>query len=313
MAVDYLITGGAGFIGSNLTAHLLRHGATVRVLDNFLTGRPENLEGVMGGLEVIHGDIRDMTTVRGAVTGARYVLHVAALPSVPRSVAEPVLSHDINVTGTLNVLVAARDAGCHRVIFSSSSSVYGDTPRLPKDETMPPAPMSPYAAQKLAGEYYAQLFWSLYGLETVSLRYFNVFGPRQRPDSDYAAVIPRFITRILKGQSPTVFGDGSQSRDFTFIQNVVEANVAACAAPVESCGQAYNIACGDRITLLELIAAINEQAGVSVPPTFAPARPGDILHSQADSALARSWLGWTPRVSFRDGLAQTIAWHRQRL
>jgi nucleoside-diphosphate-sugar epimerase len=312
MAAEFLITGGAGFIGSNLAEHLAREGRTVRILDNFLTGNRSNISGLNNKAEIIEGDIRDAATVRRAVDGVRHVLHIAALPSVPRSVADPVLSNEINVQGTLNLLVAARDAKCQRFVFSSSSSVYGNTPTLPKREDMPPSPLSPYAVQKLTGEYYARLFHSLYGLETVCLRYFNVFGARQNPASAYAAVIPKFITNIMADQSPVIFGDGTQSRDFTHVSNVIAANLAACAAPREACGQVYNIACGDRITLNDLVATINRILGRNIAPTYAPPRPGDVLHSQADSSRATQMLGWKPVTSFEEGLARTIDWYGDR-
>jgi nucleoside-diphosphate-sugar epimerase len=308
MTTEYLVTGGAGFIGSNIAAHLVNAGQTVRVLDNFLTGKRGN---VPAGVELIAGDLRHPADCRRACAGVRYVLHLGALPSVPRSVEDPVVSHDINVTGTLNLLVAARDAKCQRVVFSSSSSVYGDTPTLPKREDMTPAPLSPYAAHKLTGEHYCRIFWRLYGLETVALRYFNVFGPRQDPQSQYAAVIPRFITALLNDQPPTVFGDGTQSRDFTHVQNVIEANLAACAAPQEAVGETFNIAGGDRISLLDLIATINGILGKQIAPKFAPRRPGDVLHSQADIAKAARLLGWQPSVSFREGIEKAVAWYRQ--
>ncbi|HEX9205998.1 MAG TPA: SDR family oxidoreductase, partial [Candidatus Deferrimicrobiaceae bacterium] len=279
----YLVTGGAGFIGSNLTRALLAAGHRVRVLDNFLTGKRENLAGLaeahVGTFELVEGDIRDPAATRKAVEGVEYVLHQGALPSVPRSVADPVLSNEINVAGTVNVLVAARDAGVRRVVFAASSSAYGDTPELPKRESMTPNPKSPYAAQKLAGEHYMRIFREVYGLETVSLRYFNVFGPRQDPKSMYAAVIPRFITCVMKGEPPTVYGDGLQTRDFTYIDNVVQANLAACAAPNSACGGVFNIACGERVSLLDILGIVYELAGKRVEPVFEPSRPGDVRDS----------------------------------
>ena len=308
---EYLVTGGAGFIGSNIAEHLVAQGRSVRVLDNFSTGKRENLDGLAGRAEIIEGDLRDLAAVQRAVAGARYVLHLGALPSVPRSVAEPQLAHDINVNGTLNLLLAARDAGVQRVVFSSSSSVYGDTPALPKQEDMPPAPLTPYAVHKLTGEHYCRIFWQLYGLETVALRYFNVFGPRQDPQSQYAAVIPRFIIAILEGQPPTIFGDGRQTRDFSHVANVIDANLAACVAPREALGEAFNIACGGRISLLDLVETINSILGRQVTPRFEPARPGDIRDSQADIAKARRLLRWTPRIDFREGIGQAVAWYRE--
>jgi nucleoside-diphosphate-sugar epimerase len=309
MSVDYLITGGAGFIGSNLAEHLLRAGHTVRIFDNFSTGKRENLPD---NAEVVEGDLRVLESVARAMEGARYVLHCGAVPSVLLSVRDPVTTHQANLTGTLNVLRAAREAGVKRVVFSSSSSVYGDAPVLPKREDMPPAPLSPYAVHKIAGEYYCRIFWQLYGLETVVLRYFNVFGPRQDPGSEYAAVIPRFITAILRGEPPTVFGDGRQTRDFTHVENVVAANVAACAAGEEALGESFNIAGGQRISLLELIATINKIAGRNIAPVFAPARPGDIRDSQADIAKAGRVLKWRPRVSFQEGIEKAVAWYRRQ-
>jgi UDP-glucose 4-epimerase len=310
MGAEFLITGGAGFIGSNLVERLGRDGKSVRVFDNFSTGRRENLRDVKAKIEIVEGDLRNMEQVRKAVAGVRYVLHLAALPSVQRSVEDPLMTHDINVNGTLNLLVAAREARCQRVVFSSSSAVYGDTPTLPKREDMAPWPVSPYGAHKITGECYCRLFWQLYGLETVSLRYFNVFGPRQDPQSEYAAVIPKFITSILAGRSPTIFGDGTQTRDFSHVDNVVEANILACAASKNALGESFNIACGERTSLLQLVDTINRITGKNIRPQFAPARPGDILHSQADVAKARKLLGWKPSVNFREGIEKAIAWYR---
>ena len=308
----YLVTGGAGFIGSNLTRALLSAGQRVRVLDNFLTGKRENLAGLAhdhgGAFELQEGDIRDLPAARRAVEGADYVLHQGALPSVPRSVADPVLSNEINVAGTVNVLVAARDAAVRRVVFAASSSAYGDTPELPKRESMAPNPKSPYAAQKLAGEHYMRIFQEVYGLETVSLRYFNVFGPRQDPQSTYAAVIPRFITCVLRGEPPTVYGDGLQTRDFTYIDNVVQANLAACAAPKAACGRVFNIACGERVSLLDILEIVCGLAGKRVAPKFEPSRAGDVRDSLADITQARDVVGYDPKVAFRDGLRKTFEW-----
>ena len=314
--MNYLVTGGAGFIGSNLTRSLLASGARVRVLDNFLTGKRENLAGLADAyddaFELIEGDLRDPDSVRRAAAGVEYVLHQGALPSVPRSVADPVLTNEINVSGTLNLLVAARDAGVRRVVFAASSSAYGDTPELPKRETMTPNPKSPYAAQKLTGEHYLRIFFEIYGLETVSLRYFNVFGPRQDPESTYAAVIPRFITTVLRGESPTVYGDGLQTRDFTYIDNVIQANLAACAAPKAACGKVVNIACGERVSLLDILEIVYGLAGKRVSPKFEPGRVGDVRDSLADISLARDLIGYDPKVPFAKGLAQTFRWFRER-
>ena len=308
----YLVTGGAGFIGSNLTRALLSGGNRVRVLDNFLTGKRENLAGLAAvhgeSFELQEGDIRDLAAVRKAVEGIDFVLHQGALPSVPRSVADPALSNEINVAGTVNVLLAARDAGVRRVVFAASSSAYGDTPELPKRESMTPNPKSPYAAQKLAGEHYTRIFYEVYGLETVSLRYFNVFGPRQDPQSTYAAVIPRFITCVLRGEPPTVYGDGLQTRDFTYIDNVVQANLAACAAPKAACGGVFNIACGERVSLLDILEIVYGLAGKRVAPKFEPSRAGDVRDSLADITKARDVVGYDPKVAFRDGLRKTFEW-----
>ncbi len=312
----YLVTGGAGFIGSNLTRALLATGQTVRVLDNFLTGKRENLAGLAevhgGSFELVEGDLCDLATVRKAAKGIEYVLHQGALPSVPRSVADPVLSNAINVGGTVNLLVAARDAAVHRVVFAASSSAYGDTPALPKRESMTPNPKSPYAAQKLVGEHYMRIFHEIHGLETVSLRYFNVFGPRQDPKSMYAAVIPRFITAVLRGEPPTLYGDGLQTRDFTYIDNVVQANLAACEAPGTACGKVINIACGERVSLLDILEIVYGLARKRVPPKFEPGRAGDVRDSLADISLARELLSYDPKVPFAKGLAATFDWFQQK-
>jgi nucleoside-diphosphate-sugar epimerase len=311
----FLVTGGAGFIGSNLAEALLAAGHRVRVLDNFLTGKRENLAGLAQrygeSFDLREGDIRDPAGTRKAMEGIDYVLHQGALPSVPRSVADPVLSNEINVAGTVNVLVAARDAGVRRVVFAASSSAYGDTPVLPKRESMNPNPKSPYAAQKLAGEHYMRIFHEVYGLETVSLRYFNVFGPRQDPKSMYAAVIPRFITCALRGEPPTVYGDGRQTRDFTYIDNVVQANLAACSAPKGACGGVFNVACGERVSLLDILEIVYALAGKRSDPVFEPSRPGDVRDSLADISRARDVLGYDPKVPFRDGLRKTLEWFRE--
>lgn len=312
----YLVTGGAGFIGSNLVEGLLAAGHRVRVLDNFLTGKRENLAGLGerygDSFELIEGDLRDLAVTRSAAEGVEYVLHQGALPSVPRSVADPVLSSEINVGGTLSLLVAARDAGVRRVIFAASSSAYGDTPQLPKRESMTPNPKSPYAAQKLAGEHYMRIFYEVYGLETVSLRYFNVFGPKQDPASTYAAVVPRFITAVLTGTAPTVYGDGLQTRDFTYIDNVVRVNLLACKAPKEACGRVFNVACGERVSLLDILEIVYKLAGRRVAPKFETARPGDVRDSLADISLAKDLLGYDPTVSFPEGLSRTFDFFSKR-
>jgi UDP-glucose 4-epimerase len=299
---QYLVTGGAGFIGSHIAAALLARGDTVRVLDNFSTGRRHNL---WPEAEVIEGDVRSYHVVREAVDGCEFVLHQAALPSVPRSVKDPITSNEVNVVGTLNVLNAARDAGVRRLVYASSSSVYGRNPDLPKHEGMMPMPMSPYAVSKLAGEHYCQSFFELYRFETVMLRYFNVFGPRQDPHSQYSAVIPRFIDHLLQRLPPQVTGDGSQTRDFTFVANVVQANLAACAAPAAA-GKVFNIATNQRISILQLLAELEGLLGYRVAPGFLPSRVGDVPHSYADIDAARSVLGYRPMVDFSEGLRLTV-------
>jgi len=314
--MEYLVTGGAGFIGSNLAAALLAAGHRVRVLDNFITGKRENLAGLSetygDAYELVEGDLRDASATRRAVEGAGYILHQGALPSVPRSVADPVLTNEINVGGTLSLLVAARDAGVRRVVFAASSSAYGDTPELPKRESMTPNPKSPYAAQKLAGEHYMRIFFEVYGLETISLRYFNVFGPKQDPASTYAAVIPRFIKAVLSGTPPTIYGDGLQTRDFTYIDNVVQANLLACEAPKAACGRVINVACGERVSLLEILEILYGLAGRRVAPRFEPSRPGDVRDSLADITLVKELVGYEPTVSFPVGLSRTLDHFRRK-
>ncbi len=304
----YLVTGGAGFIGSNLVQALLEKGQDVRVLDNFSTGRRENLVEISDCIEVIEGDVGDIETCWKACTGADVVLHQAALPSVPRSIQDPLATHRTNSQGTLNMLVAARDAEVRRFVFASSSSVYGDGHVLPKRETMPTNPVSPYAVSKLNGEQNGRVFHCVYGLETVALRYFNVFGPRQNPESDYAAVVPKFTSRMLNGQQPIIFGDGEQSRDFTFVDNVVLANLLAAEAPAEAVtGEVFNIAAGTSITLNELVGELRRQLDVDIEPVYADPRPGEVRHSQADTTRAAEALGYRPVVEFRTGLQLTIA------
>ncbi|HEX5043086.1 MAG TPA: SDR family oxidoreductase [Candidatus Polarisedimenticolaceae bacterium] len=309
----YLITGGGGFIGSNLTEALLRAGEDVRVLDDFSTGRRGNLADAeewarAGGarFELVEGDIRDRATCVRAVAGVDHVLHQAAIPSVQRSVKDPLATNAVNVSGTLNLLVAARDAAVRRFVFASSSSLYGESDTLPKVETMPAAPISPYGLQKLAGETYCALFHRLYQTPTVALRYFNVFGPRQDPGSEYSAVIPRFVTALRDGGRPTVYGDGEQTRDFTFVANVVQANRKACQAPEEALGLAYNVACEERISLNGLLQILGELMGKRADPVYAPARTGDIKHSLAGIARARKLLGYAPEVDLREGLRRTV-------
>jgi nucleoside-diphosphate-sugar epimerase len=312
MSAEYLVTGGAGFIGSSVVRTLLHDGKAVRVLDNFATGRRENLAGLERDIELVEGDLRDADAVRRAVAGVRFVLHLGALPSVARSVEDPVACHDVNVTGTLNILLAARNEGVDRVVFSSSSSVYGNTPTLPKREDMTPLPLSPYAASKLAGEHYCRVARGLFGVKTFALRYFNVFGPRQNPKSQYAAVIPIFTTELLAGRRPLIHGDGGQTRDFTFVDDVVAANLCCCSAPEEGAGGVYNVAWGNRVSVADLAARIAAILGRDLAPEFGPPRAGDVRDSQADAARARELLRWTPRVPFEEGLRRTVEWFAGR-
>jgi UDP-glucose 4-epimerase len=300
-----LVTGGAGFIGSHLAAHLALIGHDVRILDNLASGRRSNVLALGQDVELVEGDIQSYERVHNAVAGCDVVFHQAALPSVPRSVQDPLTSHATNVTGTLNVLLASRDAGVRRVVFASSSSIYGAEPELPAREDAAPLPISPYATAKLACEGYCRTFGEVYGLETVALRYFNVFGPRQDPRSEYAAVIPRFINALLAGDAPTIFGDGEQSRDFTFVDDVVAANALAMDAPGVA-GQVFNVARGERTTVNSLLEELGAVIDVSVEPQHAPARPGEVRHSLADVGRARSVLGWEPQVDLREGLRRTV-------
>ena len=304
-----MVTGGAGFIGSHLAHALVQRRDHVRVFDNLSTGSLDNLAAVRDRIEWIEGDVTDLAALKHAAQGVDVIFHQAALASVSRSVKDPVSTHETCATGTLNVLVAARDAGAQRVVYASSSSVYGDTPTLPKVETMAPSPRSPYAAAKLAGEAYCQAFHDVYGLGCVALRYFNVFGPRQDPDSPYSAVIPLFATAMAAGRRPTIFGDGEQSRDFTFVANVVQANLLAATAPAAP-GNAYNVACGQRYTLNELIGVLNRLLGTEVEPTYADPRPGDVRHSLADISRAQQDLDFRPEIDFEDGLAQTVEYYK---
>lgn len=300
-----LITGGAGFIGSNLARAFVRNGEKVRILDNFSTGKRENLADIRGDVELVEGDIRSYHIVHEAMRGIDAVLHQAALPSVPRSIADPITTHEVNTNGTLNVLNAARDLHVRRVVFASSSSIYGDSEALPKHEAMNPNPLSPYAVSKLTGEKYMQVFHRLYGIETVSLRYFNVFGPYQDPASQYSAVIPRFITAMMEGRSPIVYGDGEQTRDFTFVQNVVDANMLASTAEGVG-GAVMNIACHERISLNMLIDDLAGMLGTERTATYEQARLGDVRHSFAEIAQAQLSLGYRPTVTWRDGLRRTV-------
>jgi len=309
----YLVTGGGGFIGSNLTEAILRGGDAVRVLDNFATGRRGNLADVNGwraasdaDFELLEGDIRDADACRTAMRSVDFVLHTAAIPSVQRSVLDPVGTNDVNINGTLTLLEAAREAGVKRFVFSSSSSVYGESEELPKVETLPNAPVSPYGLQKLAGESYTRMYHALYGLPTVALRYFNVFGPRQDPSSEYSAVIPRFMTAVKAGESPTIYGDGEQTRDFTFVANVIQANLGACTAGERALGRAFNIGCGERISLNRLLAGINRLAGREVFARHEAPRAGDVRHSLASIDAAREAIGYAPAVGLEEGLGRTL-------
>jgi UDP-glucose 4-epimerase len=307
----YLITGIGGFIGSSLARELLRRGEQVRGVDNFSTGKPENLTPILGQIDFREADILDLDAMKAACTGIDYVLHQAAIPSVPKSVLDPIGSNRANVDGTVNVLVAARDAKVKRVIYAASSSAYGDTPTLPKREDMTPDPISPYAVAKLAGERYMISFYRCYGLETVSLRYFNIFGPRQDPSSQYSGVLAKFIAQMLDGKQPTIFGDGEQSRDFTYIDNCVNANLLACKAPAEqAAGKVFNVATGRQITLNQAFTVLQNITSFSGSPIYGPERGGDIKHSLADISLAQKHLGYAPVVDFEDGLKQTVEWYR---
>ncbi len=304
----YLITGGAGFIGSNIVSELLNAGHEVRVLDNFSTGRRENIQDFDNDIELIEGDIRSLSTVYRAVDEVDYIIHQAALPSVPRSIADPITTNEVNITGTLNILIAARDRGTRRVVFASSSSVYGNDPRMPKHEDMRPRPMSPYAISKLAGEVYCSVFNELYDLETVILRYFNIFGPRQDPNSQYSAVIPKFIATMGKNRRVTIYGDGKQTRDFTFVENVVRANLQACEIENLPEERIFNCACGDRISVQDMVIILNRILGKDLNPIFAEPRPGDVRDSFADISRAVNFLKFAPKVKFEDGLKRTVEW-----
>jgi nucleoside-diphosphate-sugar epimerase len=305
---NFLVTGGAGFIGSHLVEELVRRGEHVRVVDNLITGKRQNIVHVPS-VEFVEGDLADLDVARRAVQGIDYVLHQAAIPSVPRSVQDPVTSNRANVEASLNILVAARDAGVRRLVYAGSSSVYGNSPTLPKVETMATAPLSPYALQKLVAEQYCQMFTGLYGLETVTIRYFNVFGPRQDPSSPYSGVISLFISALCDGRRPTIFGDGEHTRDFTYVANVVDGVLRACTADSAS-GEVLNVATGGRVSLNTLFQTIRELVGAGVEPIYADPRPGDVKDSQADISKARRILGYQPIVSFQEGLARTVAWYR---
>ncbi len=306
----YLITGGAGFIGGHLVRGALERGHEAVVLDDFSTGRRQNLADIADRITTVEGSLLDAKAVDRALDGVDGVFHQAALPSVPVSIEQPLRTHHANLTGTLELLEGCRRAGVKRLIYAASSSAYGDHDVEAATEDLEPRPKSPYAVQKLGGEHYCRVYHEVFGVETVGLRYFNVFGPRQDPRSQYAAVIPAFITRMLRGERPTIYGDGHQSRDFTYIDNVVAANFAALAAPSTTCGRAYNAACGHSIDLLELVAAINEALGTDLAPIHAPPRAGDILRSRADISAATAAFGYRPHVSVEEGLKRTVQWFR---
>ena len=308
----FMVTGGAGFIGSNICRRLVSQGCFVRVVDNLLTGKKQNLADVIDKIEFIEADMGDADVARSAMEDIDVVLHQGALPSVPRSVDDPVATHQHCVDATFTLLLAARDAKVKRFVYASSSAAYGDTPTLPKVETMAPSPLSPYAVGKLVGEYYCSVFYGVYGLETISLRYFNVFGPYQDPASQYAAAIPAFVTAILNDKPPTIYGDGEQSRDFTYVDTVVDANLLAARAK-KTKGEVVNIACGEAVTVNAIIKMINEIVGKNVKPIYAPARPGDVKHSLADITLAKKLIGFKPTVLFKPGLELAINWYRDNL
>ena len=310
----YLITGIAGFIGSSLARALLERGEEVRGVDNYLTGKAANLAGYYDQIDFREVDLRDAPAIRTACEGIDYILHIGALPSVPLSVAHPEPSHRCNVEGTFNVLEGARAEGVKRIVYAGSSSAYGNQPILPSKESMRPMPISPYAVQKLVGEYYMSSYWQVYGLETVSLRYFNVFGPRQGADSPYSGVLAKFIQQMLEGTRPTIFGTGDQGRDFTYIDNIISANLLACAAPAEKvAGKVFNTACGGQYTLKQIYQLLAKLTGFERPPLYAKSRTGDILHSQADISAAAEAFGYRPLVGVEEGLQRTVEWYRETL
>ena len=307
----YLVTGGAGFIGSNIVRKLLEQGQKVRLLDDFSTGKKENLAD-LGKAELIEGSLLDRDCLQAALRGVDYVLHQGAIPSVPRSVEDPLGSNEANITGTLKLLQGAKEAGVKRFVFAASSSAYGDTEVLPKEEGMPADPLSPYAVSKYTGELYARIYASIYGLPTVSLRYFNIFGPFQDPASEYAAVIPRFIIKMLKGEAPVIYGDGEQSRDFTYIENAVQANLLACTSKRVGRGEVINVACGESYSLNDLVGALNQILGTGISPHYDHPRPGDVRHSRADITRAEDLLDYEVKVSFSEGLRRTVSWFREK-
>jgi nucleoside-diphosphate-sugar epimerase len=310
----YLITGIAGFIGSSLARALVERGEDVRGVDNYLTGKAANLAGYHDQIDFREVDLRDASAIRTACEGIDYILHIGALPSVPLSVAHPEPSHRCNVEGTFNVLEGARAEGVKRIVYAASSSAYGNQPVLPSKESMRPMPISPYAVQKLVGEYYMSSYWQVYGLETVSLRYFNVFGPRQGADSPYSGVLAKFIQQMLEGTRPTIFGTGDQGRDFTYIDNIISANLLACAAPAEKvAGKVFNTACGGQYTLKQIYQLLAKLTGFERPPLYAKSRTGDILHSQADISAAAEAFGYRPLVGVEEGLQRTVEWYRETL
>ena len=310
----YLVTGCAGFLGSWISQALVERGETVRGFDNFETGRKENFAGILDRIEFVQGDLRDADAIARACEGVAYILHQGALPSVPRSVKDPRTSHTANVDGTFNLLEGARAAGVKRVVYAASSSAYGNQPGFPRKETMVPMPIAPYPVQKLAGELYMRSYWQVYGLETVCLRYFNIFGPRQVPDSPYSGVMAKFTLLMLQGEQPTIFGDGEQGRDFTYIENAVSANLLALHAPAEKvAGKVFNVACGERHTLNKTYKILAELTGFTKPPTYGPERTGDIQDSLADISAAREAFGYEPLVSFEEGLRRTVEWYKQQM
>ena len=306
----YLVTGGAGFIGSNIVGELVSRSEDVVVFDDLSTGHEKNLEGIGSEIEFIKGDIRNADEVRAAMKGVDHVLHQAALASVPRSIDDPLLVNDVNINGTLTVLEEAKKAGVKNLVYAASSSAYGETEKLPKTEDILPCPLSPYAVTKLVGEYYCSVYSQVYGLPTISIRYFNVFGPKQDPASQYAAVIPIFISHLLKGKAPTIYGDGEQSRDFTYVKNVVNANIAASKCGAAS-GQMINVACGGKYTLNELYSILSGLIGVDIDPVYAETRPGDVKHSHADITMAEDLFGYSVEISFEEGLERTVDWYRK--